>query len=701
MATPLSDETKAIIETLKNEGDLVRNRGKNSIREVNIKLDKFMPVFQNIKNEMMMQTDILRKQAKMAKDDAELRRRRADYDELNPPASVVEPSLQSPPSTADDDSNADKKLGVVAALMEGGIMGNLKDLFLLSAGGFGMYNLAKGFIDEKYDGAFSNMESNIGELATQIGSMSAEGISTGFESFKTGMTDLNTNLANMNANMTSINELIENMKSPVEWALDHWKEITIALAVGGWSVRRILNKVFPTRVEKMLKDLEVKNNQILKELDNAAQRAGKIATPSGMEAPKVDNGTKLPTGGYDEVPNTRPIPKLNTPGGPGTVPTVEGPGGSPRVTLPQGTSTGRVLGEVAQDAANMLPDQFKIITDVNGNQSLRTNRGQFGSVDAALKELEKTLNPKYSKVFKYLVRGFIVLGAVFTIADIVKLYMIFNTPESEMNHEQKLQAAAPIFGPLVTSTIAGGIGAAIGLTVGGPWGALILGGGSAIAAGMLTPYEFSLWLLKAVLGEPDTEAKAQMFQQITSVPITVKGTQYNSLADYLGSGGKLSRGQQRSLSRTGKAQFGGVRFSRRQIDMAKDLAAGMSPGDLGIEGFYTGSGGFRDFGTGTLAMLHGTEAVVPRNSTAGQLLAMIYDQGQAMSKSVNGTQGILNKVAMGSGSAPITIVNSPTVAPNVNNVIQGGSVMNQTTLLNNSSGGNGNYPFSMLPGGVN
>ena len=129
MATPLSDETKAIIETLKNEGDLVRNRGKNSIREVNIKLDKFMPVFQNIKNEMMMQTDILRKQAKMAKDDAELRRRRADYDELNPPASAVAPSLESPPSTAEDDSNADKKLGVVAALMEGGIMGNLKDLF--------------------------------------------------------------------------------------------------------------------------------------------------------------------------------------------------------------------------------------------------------------------------------------------------------------------------------------------------------------------------------------------------------------------------------------------------------------------------------------------------------------------------------------------------------------------------------------------
>jgi len=51
----MSDETKAILARLKAEGDLVRNTGKNSIREVSIKLDKFMPVFQNIRNEMMFQ----------------------------------------------------------------------------------------------------------------------------------------------------------------------------------------------------------------------------------------------------------------------------------------------------------------------------------------------------------------------------------------------------------------------------------------------------------------------------------------------------------------------------------------------------------------------------------------------------------------------------------------------------------------------
>ena len=37
--------------------------------------------------------------------------------------------------------------------------------------------------------------------------------------------------------------------------------------------------------------------------------------------------------------------------------------------------------------------------------------------------------------------------------------------------------------------------------------------------------------------------------------------------------------------------------------------------------FANGSGGFREFGAGTPAILHGNEAVVPRNSAAGQMLA--------------------------------------------------------------------------------
>lgn len=45
---------------------------------------------------------------------------------------------------------------------------------------------------------------------------------------------------------------------------------------------------------------------------------------------------------------------------------------------------------------------------------------------------------------------------------------------------------------------------------------------------------------------------------------------------------------------------------------------------LGIPGFANGTNGFRNFGNGSLAMLHNTEAVVPRNSPAGELLDAFY-----------------------------------------------------------------------------
>ena len=37
----ISEETKAIIERLKAEGDLIRNTGTNSLKSMNIKLEKF------------------------------------------------------------------------------------------------------------------------------------------------------------------------------------------------------------------------------------------------------------------------------------------------------------------------------------------------------------------------------------------------------------------------------------------------------------------------------------------------------------------------------------------------------------------------------------------------------------------------------------------------------------------------------------
>lgn len=42
--------------------------------------------------------------------------------------------------------------------------------------------------------------------------------------------------------------------------------------------------------------------------------------------------------------------------------------------------------------------------------------------------------------------------------------------------------------------------------------------------------------------------------------------------------------------------------------------------ELGVEGYSTGTKGFEDFGKGTLAMLHGREAVIPLDSPLGQMI---------------------------------------------------------------------------------
>lgn len=55
----------------------------------------------------------------------------------------------------------------------------------------------------------------------------------------------------------------------------------------------------------------------------------------------------------------------------------------------------------------------------------------------------------------------------------------------------------------------------------------------------------------------------------------------------------------------------------------------------GIEGYRQGTNGFKNFGGGTFAKLHGAEAVVPRNTPAGELLQMFYELQNKTSPSID------------------------------------------------------------------
>ena len=150
----LSAETKAIIQRLKDEGQLVRNSGTNSIRSVKIQLDRFEGVFNTISSNVVEQTKILQMQAGLAQENVEAQRTREQFDELKQEKQKYDDN-DNDESKRKTDENIDR----ISDSLRNAF--SLKNIALAGAGLFVGYNLLKGFIDERTGGGFSRMEESI------------------------------------------------------------------------------------------------------------------------------------------------------------------------------------------------------------------------------------------------------------------------------------------------------------------------------------------------------------------------------------------------------------------------------------------------------------------------------------------------------------------------------------------------------------
>ena len=78
-----STQTQEIVDRLKKDGELLRNKGKNSIRSVNIELSKFSDAFNAISGSIQNQSGILAGMQATAEDQAEIAQKKSDFDELS------------------------------------------------------------------------------------------------------------------------------------------------------------------------------------------------------------------------------------------------------------------------------------------------------------------------------------------------------------------------------------------------------------------------------------------------------------------------------------------------------------------------------------------------------------------------------------------------------------------------------------------
>ena len=78
----LSADTEAIIARMRAEGDLVRNSGTNSIKSVNVNLDRFKGVFNTISSNIAEQNRAMKVAAGIGETNRENQQKQSDFVEL-------------------------------------------------------------------------------------------------------------------------------------------------------------------------------------------------------------------------------------------------------------------------------------------------------------------------------------------------------------------------------------------------------------------------------------------------------------------------------------------------------------------------------------------------------------------------------------------------------------------------------------------
>ena len=516
----MSEETLAIIDRLKAEGQLIRNSGTNSLRSVKVELRKFDKVFDTISRNSTAQREMLAIQTNMLEQNAERMKQEADFADLERSEKVAVVK-----ETSDRTDKAIEKMGDrLERISMAGILGGAAKLGggLLAAGAG--YNVLKGFIDERHNGSFSALESKIGEIGTSL---------KGFDpkSLKTSLDKMNENIADMNTTFKALKEDVDKVRnSVITKILLAVASIPFSLAITAASIR-IANAIMK-RNNTLLEANEIDSSKmsdnqkkILKQQADIVKANQKLL--DNLNKPKVvtsiddlgpgakfnmDSGFSARSVTPNPVDTSLP-PKLNEPQGPF------------RFNFNTTSPESKYMPNAKQKVQGGMGNSFNRTPSVIGRGDPRKfgelNRGAYmaansnaapdpnakvraSDIQDALKKLN---SPKMRKLLTRLFDFLKYINVAFKLADLIILMAFM---EADVSEDERLALIGGHVGGIIGAGGGAIAGAAAGL-LGGPFAWLTVPAGGLVGSvlggfsGDYLGYIVVKWLLQEEISPADKQ----------------------------------------------------------------------------------------------------------------------------------------------------------------------------------------------------